>query len=68
MAQIINGIYLSAPGPAGSASILFLVDAGAPANSTDPNVASCSIGFLYSDYQNGHLYFKGASGAWTHAV
>jgi hypothetical protein len=66
--QVVNGIYIACPGASGSVPILFLVDAGPPTSSTDPDVASCSIGSLYRDYQNGHLYFKGASGAWRQAV
>ena len=68
MEQIVNGIYLSCPGPAGSPPVLLLVDSGAPQNSSDPSVQSCSVGSLYSDFTGGHLWFKGSSGKWTQAV
>lgn len=62
MAQITNGIFLSVPGVAGSAPILFLVDSGAPSASSDPNVPSCANGSLYIDSAGANLWQKNASG------
>jgi hypothetical protein len=60
--QIVNGILLGSPGVAGSGGVYFFVDAGAPANSSDPQVAGAQTGSLYSDYVGGNLWFKTASG------
>jgi hypothetical protein len=64
VSQVTNGILLGSPGPAGSAGVYFFVQSGPPSASSDPKVAAAQTGSLYSDFANGNLWFKTASG-WT---
>jgi hypothetical protein len=68
MAQITHGIVISAaPGaPLGTApSIVYLVGNGAPAVTSNPQVATAAVGSLYTDAVSGLLYVNQLSGGWT---
>lgn len=64
MPQVVNGLLLGSPGPAGSAPIFILYGSGAPSTNPDPNLTGAQLGSLYIDYATPALWFKTASG-WT---
>ena len=67
MPQVVNGIYLGCPGPAGSAPVIAFVETTTPANSTDPQVASCANGSTYSNVNGStnSTYYVKVNGAWV---
>jgi hypothetical protein len=66
MSQIVKGIVLGAPGPVGTAPLVYIFrDNGDPALSTDPAVAQASAASLYLRIDAGVLYVKATNGSWT---
>ena len=70
MSQIVNGVYRGAPGPAGSPPCIDFCETVAPANSTDPMVASSSNGSTYSNVNggSGSTFYVKVNGAWVNVA
>ena len=58
MPQVVNGIQLVG-------GVYIFVNAGAPAQSPDPLVASANPASLYLRTDTGVLYVKATDGTWT---
>ena len=66
MPQVTRGIILGCPGPAGSHPVIFFIETVMPSASTDPQVASCANGSLYSNVNgaSGSTIFVKVAGSW----
>jgi hypothetical protein len=67
MPRIVNGIYLGAPGPAGSLPCIAFCEITTPANSTDPQVNACANGSTYSNVNGGtgSTFYVRVNGLWV---